>query len=255
MLEREVVKRGCRPLGALKGRFKGREIRFVPQTGQKLMKNGVKPSYKGFKPLNRGREIVIAPPVLILDPKFRLRFKESDSSAKQALHRIYILRYVFRCIFDIVASPNQLFQILKDFPMHPFFKNIHDHVSARHAAHHERHAARHAAHHAIGGRGFGGFRFDFGGGFPGEGKGGGRGGMGPGRKLGSADLQLLILALLAEKPRHGYEIIKALDERSNGFYSPSPGMVYPALTYLEEIGYATVAAEGAKKLYSITETG
>ncbi len=143
--------------------------------------------------------------------------------------------------------------------MHPFFKHIQDHVSARHAAHHERHAARHAAHHAahhaIGGRGFGGFRFDFGGGFPGEGKGGGRGGMGPGRKLGSADLQLLILALLAEKPRHGYEIIKALDERSNGFYSPSPGMVYPALTYLEEIGYATVAAEGAKKLYSITETG
>ena len=141
--------------------------------------------------------------------------------------------------------------------MHPFFKHIQDHVSARHAAHHERHAARHAAHHAAGGRGFGGFRFDFGGGFPGEGKGGGLGGrgMGPGRKLGSADLQLLILALLAEKPRHGYEIIKALDERSNGFYSPSPGMVYPALTYLEEIGYATVAAEGAKKLYSITETG
>ena len=110
-----------------------------------------------------------------------------------------------------------------------------------------------------GGRSFAGFRFDFGGGFPGEGKGsggrGGRGGMGPGRKLGSADLQLLILALLAEKPRHGYEIIKALDERSNGFYNPSPGMVYPALTYLEEIGYATIAAEGAKKLYSITETG
>lgn len=140
--------------------------------------------------------------------------------------------------------------------MHPFFKHIQDHVSARHAAHYERHAARHAAHHAAGGRGFGGFRFDFGGGFPGEGKGGlGGRGMGPGRKLGSADLQLLILALLAEKPRHGYEIIKALDERSNGFYSPSPGMVYPALTYLEEIGYATVAAEGAKKLYSITETG
>ncbi|MES2190853.1 MAG: PadR family transcriptional regulator [Pseudomonadota bacterium] len=141
--------------------------------------------------------------------------------------------------------------------MHPFFKHIQDHVSARHAAHHERHAARHAAHHAAGGRGFGGFRFDFGGGFPGEGRGGGPGGrgMGPGRKLGSADLQLLILALLAEKPRHGYEIIKALDERSNGFYSPSPGMVYPALTYLEEIGHATVAAEGAKKLYSITDTG
>jgi DNA-binding PadR family transcriptional regulator len=83
----------------------------------------------------------------------------------------------------------------------------------------------------------------------------GRGGIGAGRKLGSADLQLLILALLAEKPSHGYEIIKALDERSNGYYSPSPGMVYPALTYLEEIGHATVEVEGTKKQYSITPEG
>jgi DNA-binding PadR family transcriptional regulator len=79
--------------------------------------------------------------------------------------------------------------------------------------------------------------------------------FGRGRKLGSADLQLLLLALLAEKPSHGYELIKALDERSNGFYSPSPGMVYPALTYLEEIGHATVEAQGSKKLYSVTEAG
>src|SRR3546814_2680543 len=50
-------------------------------------------------------------------------------------------------------------------------------------------------------------------------------------------------------------IIKALDEHSHGFYAPSPGVIYPALTYLEEIGFATVAAEGAKKLYSITEEG
>jgi DNA-binding PadR family transcriptional regulator len=92
------------------------------------------------------------------------------------------------------------------------------------------------------------------GGSPGEaGWHGGR--FGRGRKFAAADLQLLILALLAEKPRHGYEIIKALDERSNGYYSPSPGMVYPALTYLEEIGHATVAAEGTKKLYSITPDG
>jgi DNA-binding PadR family transcriptional regulator len=83
---------------------------------------------------------------------------------------------------------------------------------------------------------------------------GGRG-FGMGRKLASADLQLLILRLLDEKPRHGYEIIKALDELSNGFYVPSPGMVYPALTYLEEIGHATVAAEGARKQYSITDSG
>ena len=76
-----------------------------------------------------------------------------------------------------------------------------------------------------------------------------------GRKLGSDDLQLLILALLAEKPAHGYEIIKALGERSGGFYSPSPGMVYPALTYLEEIDYASVEAEGTRKLYRITDAG
>ena len=76
-----------------------------------------------------------------------------------------------------------------------------------------------------------------------------------GRRLGAEDLQLIILALLAEKPAHGYEIIKALGERSSGFYSPSPGMVYPALTYLEEIGFASVEAEGTRKLYQITEAG
>jgi DNA-binding PadR family transcriptional regulator len=83
---------------------------------------------------------------------------------------------------------------------------------------------------------------------------GGRG-FGMGRKLASVDLQLLILRLLAEKPRHGYEIIKELDERSKGFYVPSPGMVYPALTYLEEIGHATVEVDGSRKLYHITDAG
>lgn len=76
-----------------------------------------------------------------------------------------------------------------------------------------------------------------------------------GRRLASGDLQLVLLALLAERPSHGYELIKALEERSDGFYSPSPGMVYPALTWLEEMGYTSVAAEGARKLYSITDTG
>jgi DNA-binding PadR family transcriptional regulator len=111
----------------------------------------------------------------------------------------------------------------------------------------------HRLHHFFGrhhgGRGFGAFGKGF--------MGGGMGGrpFGMGRKLASVDLQLLILGLLAEKPRHGYEIIKALEERSKGFYIPSPGMVYPALTYLEEIGHATVEAEGSRKLYSITESG
>src|ERR1700683_685605 len=83
---------------------------------------------------------------------------------------------------------------------------------------------------------------------------GGRG-MGMGRKLNSVDLQLLILALQRKKPQHCYEIIKLLDERTKGFYVPSPGMVYPALTYLEEIGHATVEAAGTRKLYHITDAG
>jgi DNA-binding PadR family transcriptional regulator len=112
--------------------------------------------------------------------------------------------------------------------------------------HHLHHfIGRHRGHHGFGafGRGFM------------EGGGTGGRGFGMGRKLSSGDLQLLILKLLDEKSRYGYEIIKELDERSKGFYVPSPGMVYPALTYLEEIGHATVAVDGARKLYSITETG
>jgi DNA-binding PadR family transcriptional regulator len=131
-----------------------------------------------------------------------------------------------------------------------FFDRLHRLAHDRHAAWHARHPHHHMGRH--GHRGFHGFGFDPSGDFPGGLQ---RGGLGPGRKLGSADLQLLILALLAEKPRHGYEVIKALDEKSNGYYSPSPGMVYPALTYLEEIGHATVEAEGTKKLYSVTVAG
>ncbi|WP_222547971.1 PadR family transcriptional regulator [Asaia lannensis] len=76
-----------------------------------------------------------------------------------------------------------------------------------------------------------------------------------GRKLSAEELQLVILALLAEAPAHGYEIIRRLEERSNGFYKPSPGMVYPALTYLEEIGQAEVTPVGTRKLYTLTEPG
>jgi DNA-binding PadR family transcriptional regulator len=83
--------------------------------------------------------------------------------------------------------------------------------------------------------------------------------MGPGMRaakmLASGDLRLIILALLSEKPGHGYEIIKAIEEHSSGVYSPSPGMVYPALTYLDELGYTASETEGTKKLYRITEAG
>jgi DNA-binding PadR family transcriptional regulator len=63
------------------------------------------------------------------------------------------------------------------------------------------------------------------------------------------------MALLANQPVHGYELIKSLEDRSHGLYVPSPGMIYPALTYLEEIGFASVETEGARKRYSLTEAG
>lgn len=89
--------------------------------------------------------------------------------------------------------------------------------------------------------------------------GGGRGGPGDlfraGRMLADGDLKLITLSLLAEAPRHGYDIIKALEERTSGIYSPSPGVVYPTLTFLEEAGYAASAADGNKKVFSITEAG
>jgi DNA-binding PadR family transcriptional regulator len=106
----------------------------------------------------------------------------------------------------------------------------------------------------FGGRGGGGF-----GPFGHGGRGGGRGGPGDmfraGRMLADGDLKLITLSLLAEAPRHGYDIIKALEERTSGIYSPSPGVVYPTLTFLEEAGYAASAADGNKKVFSITEAG
>ncbi|MCG2627004.1 PadR family transcriptional regulator [Bradyrhizobium sp. WYCCWR 13023] len=109
----------------------------------------------------------------------------------------------------------------------------------------------HLAHFAMGRHG-GRHRFGRGGhGFFGRG-----GNDFPGaRRLSSQDLQLVILALLADRPAHGYELIKIIEERSEGFYTPSPGVIYPALTYLEEVGHASVAQDGGRKLYSITPQG
>ncbi len=76
-----------------------------------------------------------------------------------------------------------------------------------------------------------------------------------GRKVGAGELQDVLLSFLAEKPGHGYELIKRIEEYSKGFYSPSPGMIYPALTYLEELGYTTVEVDGTKKLYNVTDAG
>ena len=79
--------------------------------------------------------------------------------------------------------------------------------------------------------------------------------MRAGRMLAQGDLRLVALALIAEAPRHGYEIIKLVEEKTADWYSPSPGIVYPTLTYLEEAGYVTAASEGSKKLYTITDEG
>ena len=86
-------------------------------------------------------------------------------------------------------------------------------------------------------------------------RGGGRAGLG--RFFAHGDLRLVILHLIAEKPRHGYEIIKAIEDRVAGAYSPSPGVIYPTLTLLEELGYVMVSAagEGARKLHAITAQG
>lgn len=69
------------------------------------------------------------------------------------------------------------------------------------------------------------------------------------------DLKYVILDLLKDKPRHGYEIIRELEELSHGLYTPSPGAVYPTLQMLEEMGYATATERDGKKIYTITEEG
>ncbi|HEX2205703.1 MAG TPA: PadR family transcriptional regulator [Longimicrobium sp.] len=108
---------------------------------------------------------------------------------------------------------------------------------------------------AWGGWGFG-FEGMGGPGGPWGGMGGPGGGPGRGRVFGHGDLKLVILSLLAEKPRHGYEIIKELEERVGGTYSPSPGTVYPTLSLLEDMGYArSRTEEGNRKVFEITDEG
>ncbi|MBL8597209.1 MAG: PadR family transcriptional regulator [Devosia sp.] len=76
-----------------------------------------------------------------------------------------------------------------------------------------------------------------------------------GRMLASGDLRLIALYFIELQPRHGYDLIKAIEEKTAGIYSPSPGVIYPALTFLEEAGYVTSTAEGNKRLYTITAEG
>lgn len=77
-----------------------------------------------------------------------------------------------------------------------------------------------------------------------------------GRIFGPGDLRLVLLALIAERPRHGYELIKEIEQRFGGAYAPSPGSVYPTLTLLEELGHVRASEpQGGKRLFEITEEG
>ncbi len=76
------------------------------------------------------------------------------------------------------------------------------------------------------------------------------------RMFDQGDLKFVVLALIAEQPRHGYEIIKEIESRVGGAYAPSPGVIYPLLTMLEEMGQVELSpSDGAKKLFAITEQG
>ena len=79
---------------------------------------------------------------------------------------------------------------------------------------------------------------------------------GPGERFfGRGDLKIVILELLKDQPRHGYDIIRALEERMRGYYRPSPGSVYPTLQMLEDLGYVSSSQQEGKKVYSITDEG
>src|SRR5215469_8808920 len=76
------------------------------------------------------------------------------------------------------------------------------------------------------------------------------------RVFDQGDLRYVLLGMIAERPRHGYELIKAIEEKFGGMYSPSPGVIYPTLTLLEELAYLRAeTGDGTKKLYSLTDEG
>ena len=117
--------------------------------------------------------------------------------------------------------------------------------------HRHHHWKAHREHRGRGPFGGGGF------GRGGEHWGGrGRGGPRIGRLLEHGDLRFVILALLKDKPSHGYELIRALEERTGGSYRPSPGVIYPTLSLLEDEGFARpTGAEGGRKAFEISEAG
>jgi DNA-binding PadR family transcriptional regulator len=107
-----------------------------------------------------------------------------------------------------------------------------------------------------GGRGWRGswgpFQFDFGD----EGWSGGRGGRRARRMFESGELRLVLLKLIADEPRHGYDLIRAIEELTGGEYAPSPGIVYPTLTLLQDMGFIEEApGEGPRKAFQATDEG
>jgi len=114
--------------------------------------------------------------------------------------------------------------------------------------HHPRHGGEDSHKHHFGRRGFGhGWRGD---------SGEGRSGRGRRRVFDSSELRLVLLKLIADQPRHGYELIRAIEELTGGSYVPSPGMVYPTLTMLDEMGHvAEVKSDGARKAFTVTPDG
>ncbi|MBI0435400.1 PadR family transcriptional regulator [Roseomonas sp. KE0001] len=82
-----------------------------------------------------------------------------------------------------------------------------------------------------------------------------RGGGGRRRRFDQGELRLLVLSLIAEQPRHGYDVIRAIEAQFGGEYSPSPGVIYPTLTLLEEMGLASVTEAEGRKTYALTEAG
>jgi len=120
-----------------------------------------------------------------------------------------------------------------------------------HHHHHHGHPGR------FGGPGGGGWgRGGFGGGWGTQDGREGGGGRGRRRMFDGGELRLLLLKLIEEAPRHGYDLIREIEERSGGAYAPSPGVIYPTLTLLDEMNLIEEAkAEGAKKQFAITEAG
>ena len=100
---------------------------------------------------------------------------------------------------------------------------------------------------------WGPFQFDFG---DEGGNWGGRRGRGRRRVFGSGELRLVLLKLIADEPRHGYDLIRAIEELTGGEYAPSPGVVYPTLTLLQDMGFIEESpVEGARKPFQVTDEG